>query len=231
MLHQPGMRTNGGAHPACSAPLPPRTNINMQETKAPLLVRFITPAPQFMDVLHAMSPPIAWMNRMLPMACFCHTEFVFLLSLHARQIALSWKRTKVPVGKLLPHGQASHWSWLYSRLFLPRLFDSKVRSNNTLEKKYVHKAKQNKATTSSRCFCIWSLSVKCISVDLSGEMIVMTKIYPSALENSPLLLNRVLPNGEVSGRPCLTGEGVYGACISSTEALGSPVAQSGHGSS
>lgn len=126
MLHQPGMWTSGGAHPACSAPLPPRTNINMQEMKAPLLVQFITPAPQFMDVLHAMSPPIAWMNRMLPMACFCHTEFVFLLGLHARQIALSWKRTKVPVGKLLPHGQASHWSGLHSRLFLPRLFDSKV---------------------------------------------------------------------------------------------------------
>lgn len=81
------------------------------------------------------SPPKAWMNTMLPMACFCHTEFGFLLSLDAGQIVLSWKRTKVPVGKLLPHGQASHWSWLYSRLFRPRLFDSKVLSNNTMETK------------------------------------------------------------------------------------------------
>lgn len=82
-----------------------------------------------------MNPPKAWMNRMLPMACFCHTEFGFLLSLDARQIALSWKRTKVPVGKLLPHGQAFHWSWLYSRLFLPRLFDYKICSKSTLETK------------------------------------------------------------------------------------------------
>lgn len=103
--------------------------------------------------------------------------------------------------------------------------------NNTLGKKYVHKAKQNMATTSNKRFCIWSLSVKCISVDLSRGMIVTMKIYPSALENSPLLLNRVFPNGEFSGRPCLTGEGVYAACILSTGAHGSPVAQSGHGSS
>ena len=90
-----------------------------------------------------MSPPKAWLNTMLPMACFCHTEFGFLLSLDARQIALSWKRTKGPVGKRLPHGQASHWSWLYSRLFLPRLFDSKVCSKNTLGKKMYTRKKKN----------------------------------------------------------------------------------------